>query len=1443
MKPTTRLRSFLAAAGSTLFAISAASAQRTWTPTAAGTSYSWQTAGNWSPSGAPSGSGATANLNNNIAGAQTISLNGAVTLGSLTLGDSDNTHAFTIANGTGGSLTFNNGGSGATLTETGGQTDTISATITLADNLTTTVGGSLTISGAIGGSGSFTKSGTGFLKLTSANTFSGGLNINAGTVQLNTGGTLNALGSGKVTIGDANNTGLSAQLEYSGTSGTNTFSNAIDVRGNGAATLSITGWNAIFNGAVDLGNNLLVSANNNGGSAITFGGGVTGTGNLVIQSNAANPTGGTGTITFQTNALNFNGTITNSGTTTNTVGGHNAVITSVIGPLVTGITQDSTNSALVLSGTNTFTGPISILKGTVRAGAVAGGQAFGIGSAVTLADVAGARLDLFGNSQTIGSLAGGGTTGGNVTLGSGTLTVGNASTTNFAGAISGTGGLIKLGAGTLTLSGTSGYSGTTRIDNGTLSLGHATDTLLNTGAVNVNGGTLSLGANSDTVGAVTLTSGSITGSGTLTGTGSAYDVRSGTVSAKLGGTVGLTKSTTGTVTLAGANEYTGSTIINGGTLDLGGGGTTGSLASTVLTLGGGTLSYTRTDSQTQTFTTTNINAGVTSALSVVAGNILNLGTVTRGAGGYTNFSSVGAGTVAADTASNSAGIMAGLTFGDTWAVAGGAGVAISGFNSYTQTSTAGNTAANYTGLNIDVNSSQSPGTFTANSLRFSSASARTLTLTGTNTITSGGILVGSGVGNNLSTITGGTLIGAASKDLVIIQNNISNGLTIASVIANNGGATGLTKSGAGLLTLTAANTYTGATRINEGTLQMSGAGGWNATYAGAITLASGTTFQYSSSTGRTISGNITGAGGFTKDTSSIELTLSGTNSYAGNTTISAGRLKVGGSANLGSSTTVVQSGTGQLYISGTGGTFSNAFNLSTTGFTEVSADNQNNTIGALRVDSNTVSGTITLSGNSRIGVVTAAAGTISGKITGGFGIDFYGMATGSGNLHSITISNMANDYTGNTTIITSQYNSTALTGGVTTLKLGASNVIPNGANAGNVVFATHNNNNYAGNIARLDLNGFSETINGLSVGTNARADITNSATGASILQIGANDTTSSFSGTITDSGTGKTLAITKIGSGSLTLSGTNTYIGGTSIDSGTLTLGHATDTLANTGAVNINGGTLALGANDDTVGAVTLTSGSITGTTGTLTGTGSAYDVRSGTISAKLGGTVGLTKTTGGTVTLSGTNTYTGATTISAGTLVVNGNISTSSHLTVDAGATLGGSGTVGATTVNGTLAVGNSPGTMVFTNTLTLTGSTIMEIDGMSGAGNTGGHDFINLTGAGAAGVLTYGGTLTLDIGTLFGIGTYSWDLFNMASETGTFSSISLADFYSGNLLDGDLNGIWNLTSDANGFTNSWTFDESSGSLDLNVAAIPEPRAALLGGIGMLLLLRRRRD
>jgi fibronectin-binding autotransporter adhesin len=181
-----------------------------------------------------------------------------------------------------------------------------------------------------------------------------------------------------------------------------------------------------------------------------------------------------------------------------------------------------------------------------------------------------------------------------VTLGAGggTLDVIGGNKLTVSGVISDTAGqfpTLTIGSGTsdgtIEFTATNTYAGTTIVSGGTLALGHATNTLADASLVNVNGGTLSIGGNVDTVRGVTLTSGSITGTGgTLTG--SFYDVRSGSISAILGGTTStLTKSTAGTVTLSGANTFTGATAVNDGTLAV-----SGSLSGTIsVNLTGGTM--------------------------------------------------------------------------------------------------------------------------------------------------------------------------------------------------------------------------------------------------------------------------------------------------------------------------------------------------------------------------------------------------------------------------------------------------------------------------------------------------------------------------------------------------------------------------------------------------------------------------------------------------------------------------------------------------------------------------------------------------------------------------------------------------------------------------------------------------------------------------------------
>jgi autotransporter-associated beta strand protein len=185
----------------------------------------------------------------------------------------------------------------------------------------------------------------------------------------------------------------------------------------------------------------------------------------------------------------------------------------------------------------------------------------------------GATLDLNGISQTIGSLSG--VTGSTVLLGSGTLTLGGIGTsTTFSGNISGTGGLIKNGGGTFTIAGTNTYGGTTSINNGVLK-GGAVNVLPNgPGKGNVSiasGAKLDLGGFNQTINGLSgngTVDNSIAGYPVLTvGANDANSTFNGVIQNTVG-SIALVKTGTGTITIAGANTYSGTTSVSGGVLAL-----------------------------------------------------------------------------------------------------------------------------------------------------------------------------------------------------------------------------------------------------------------------------------------------------------------------------------------------------------------------------------------------------------------------------------------------------------------------------------------------------------------------------------------------------------------------------------------------------------------------------------------------------------------------------------------------------------------------------------------------------------------------------------------------------------------------------------------------------------------------------------------------------------
>ena len=120
---------------------------------------------------------------------------------------------------------------------------------------------------------------------------------------------------------------------------------------------------------------------------------------------------------------------------------------------------------------------------------------------------------------------------GTVTVNSGgTFDVNHSDAVTFTSKVGGSGTLAKDGGGTLTMSGSNSFAGNLVVNNGLLSYGGNTGSLPS-GNFTVNGGTLDFGSLTKTIGAagvLTLAGGTISGTGTLTGT-SAYQLQSGTV--------------------------------------------------------------------------------------------------------------------------------------------------------------------------------------------------------------------------------------------------------------------------------------------------------------------------------------------------------------------------------------------------------------------------------------------------------------------------------------------------------------------------------------------------------------------------------------------------------------------------------------------------------------------------------------------------------------------------------------------------------------------------------------------------------------------------------------------------------------------------------------------------------------------------------------------------
>jgi autotransporter-associated beta strand protein len=417
-----------------------------------------------------------------------------------------------------------------------------------------------------------------------------------------------------------------------------------------------------------------------------------------------------------------------------------------------------------------------------------------------------------------------------------------------------------------------------------------------------------------------------------------------------------------------------------------------------------------------------------------------------------------------------------------------------------------------------------------------------------------------GQGWNLAAVSGKTLTLGGLAEIAVNQNTTA----ISAVLA---GTSGLTKSGAGKLVLSAANTYTGGTTINGGILAVQNSNGIG---AGAVTIPFGTRLQISNgiTVGSAVTYNIAGHSGSASSAAAdaaIE-NLSGSNTLSGGLNFSAtggsfvNLLSTAGSLVLGGDLTAVNvTGTRNFHFTGSG-------NMTANGV----ISNGSATVGVVKSGA----GTLTLAGaNTYTGGTTISAGRLyasAGGLSGGR-IDIAG-----GAILTFTGNNQTNPsiVAGTGDILNSNASTTILTGDHS----GFSGTFTHSAAANNTQFnsATSGSKNAAytltGGELIFALSGDYTVKFGSLASTAGNIRGGNTATGTTTLEVGNLGTNSSIAGNL-NNGSTKVLALTKVGGGTLTLLGTNNYSGATTVTAGALMVN---GTVTGTSAVAVsNGGTLA----------------------------------------------------------------------------------------------------------------------------------------------------------------------------------------------------------------------------------------------------------------------------
>jgi filamentous hemagglutinin family protein len=844
-----------------------------------------------------------------------------ITIGSATLNAGGGTIAARavgvdgIANGVGVSLVgaaLQTNGSGAiTIDGIGGAGTTFNRGIfTSAANLST-VNGALTLQGIGSGSASensgvrfntgstIQTTGSGNLIVNALGStggdFNDGVVIDGATVRVNTGD-LSITGTGRGTGLGSDGVELANSSVVEATSSGNVSLNGTSIATGSNTNRGVTVWLSstvrAASGALTLQG---VSANPAKGAGISLEasgtiGGAGQSGNMTLTADTMNLSSsavrGTGTVLLQPLTSTTSIGLGNSATgTLNLTSAELGLLQNGFSSITVGRAD---SSGAVDVRTAAFLDPVTIrtpvgsgsiaVNGTLSTGAgtsagsislqAAGDVSLNNGTVSTTdaINLTGSSYTVTGSSAlTSNTLAFGNTNGVSDT---GTLTLSQTVNTTIANAIGGTGGnLVKLGANTLTLTGNNAYSGTTTISAGTLQVG--------------SGGTTG-----------TLGTGAVTNNGTLTFNRSDALTQAGVI----GGTGNLVKLGAGTVTLSGANTYSGSTTISTGTLAL-----QNTNSSPSYSIASGAVLEMNVASGTRSMPTATFT-GAGTLRKTGAGQLqwgLSAATFALSSGALID---VQQGTFIGGSSANEVwlnnladlNVASGATFNGVEAnvrvdaLTGGGAISSS------------LACCGYTGFTFGVDGGS--GTFSGvlSGLNFIKAGNGTQVLTGANTYTgttavNGGTLAITNA-NGLGTTAGGTTV--ASGATLDLQNvavgaesvTLSNGtlsastgtsslagpvilaaagfnrfdvaagaeLTVSGVISGSGD---LAKFNQGTLVLTAANTYTGATNVNAGTLQVGNGGTSGKLGDGLVTVASGADLVFNRSDSVSLSAMVSNAGG------------------------------------------------------------------------------------------------------------------------------------------------------------------------------------------------------------------------------------------------------------------------------------------------------------------------------------------------------------------------------------------------------------------------------------------------------------------------------------------------------------------------------------------------------------------------------------------------------